>query len=307
LSISPSRLHIIDIEPGQIKAAVVKIDNTGGPYTRFRVDDPPVPWLNIREVRTLTDQPLPLELVLEITGAGSPGEHLDCRLPVRLENEGASNRSQSSINLEVVMAADKPASGLKMFGPGLAGIFGRKGSQAPPDGQGWMAWLKSLLLVCLAAAAGLLIYGRSGMLFPLALLVYSSAVFSAERWHREGLARFEWLGGVYKLALNLGILALAGLIGWTAADLFSGQPEAGYTAGGLLLGVEILLFIFLASVLSENSWRRPKMVPTVLSVFALLVVLALAGIQPLADYGAVVIDWLVSVYERIRDWIISIG
>jgi len=144
-------------------------------------------------------------------------------------------------------------------------------------------------------------------LFPLVLFVYSSAVFAAERWHRQGLARFKWLGSIYKLAINLGVLGLVGLIVWTVVGLFSGQPEAGYTAGGLLLAVEVLLFIFLASVLSENSWRRPKMVPTVLGVLALLVVLAMAALQPLAEYGAVIIDWLVSVYERIRDWILSIG
>ncbi|NLE90091.1 MAG: J domain-containing protein, partial [Dehalococcoidales bacterium] len=60
LKIDPLFISFKDLSPGEKQTARIRVDNTGGAFTRFWTDDSPAPWLKVSEVKSTTANPLPL-------------------------------------------------------------------------------------------------------------------------------------------------------------------------------------------------------------------------------------------------------
>ena len=88
----------------------------------------------------------------------------------------------------------------------------------------------------------------------------------------------------YKLFLNLLVLALLGVIIWSAVKLFSGEFFHRPLIGSLVFFVEIIAFALLCKHTRANRWRPPNVMLTLLVLVAMAVVMAFAGCQPLANY-----------------------
>jgi len=65
LSVSPRYIRFKDVEPSQSKTTVIEIESIGGAYTKFWMDDSPATWLKVIEVKSTTNEPLPLEVTIE--------------------------------------------------------------------------------------------------------------------------------------------------------------------------------------------------------------------------------------------------
>ena len=88
----------------------------------------------------------------------------------------------------------------------------------------------------------------------------------------------------YKLFLNLLVLALFGLIVWSAIKLFSGGFLTSPLIGSVVFFVEIVAFVLLCRHARANRWRPPSVVATTLVVMAMLIVMAFAGVHPISNY-----------------------
>ncbi len=304
LNINPLKICFKDIAPGEKKTATAQISNAGGPYTRFWVDDAPSPWLNVVEAKSTTDEPLPLEITLEATGISTIGAKEQCSLPVRLENEKTKTRDEAVIEVELQMAPQERHFLSNVFGPVLKNPFKRTVT-TPEKAPQWMVWLKSAILITVGLVAGLILNNITGTFIPLPLLLGASIILSIEKWHRELASKYKLIGAVYKLGLNLSILALIGLIVWTGIQISSGELHTSNAVNGLLLVFQIVVLGFAGKVLSNNSWRRPKLMPTFFLGAFILVILATVDIGPLAPYKEPAIDFFSRVIEQIRSFIES--
>ena len=103
LEVSVKQIRFKDLEPGQKKSTSFEIKSTGGPYTKFWIDDAPAPWLRVTDIKSITNEPLPLEVSIEATGMGQPGQQARCRLLIRLENEKTKSKDERVIPVEIVM------------------------------------------------------------------------------------------------------------------------------------------------------------------------------------------------------------
>ncbi len=103
LEISVKHIRFKDLETGGKKSTRFEIKSTGGPYTRFWIDDAAAPWLRVTDIKSTTNEPLPLEVSIEATGMGQPGQQAQCRLLIRLENAQTKAKDEWAIPVEIVM------------------------------------------------------------------------------------------------------------------------------------------------------------------------------------------------------------
>jgi hypothetical protein len=101
LSISPQRIRFKDVEPGQRKTTTIKIESVGGSYTKFWMDDSPAAWLKVVEVKSTTNDPLPLEATLEAANNGSLRGQAACSLLIRLEDEKTRAKDEVTVKVEL--------------------------------------------------------------------------------------------------------------------------------------------------------------------------------------------------------------
>jgi hypothetical protein len=90
------------------------------------MDDSPAAWLKVIEVKSTTNDPLPLEATLEAASNGSLRGQTGCSLLIRLEDEKARTKDEVAVKVELWTKA--------VAGPG---IFGKirslfKGSKSTP-------------------------------------------------------------------------------------------------------------------------------------------------------------------------------
>jgi curved DNA-binding protein CbpA len=69
LGVSPRYIRFKDVEPNQKKTTTIEIESIGGSYTKFWMDDSPAAWLKVIEVKSTTNDPLPLEVTIEASGS----------------------------------------------------------------------------------------------------------------------------------------------------------------------------------------------------------------------------------------------
>ena len=307
ITFSPESVNFHGMAPGEKKTATVEINDAGGPYTRFWVDDSPAPWLKVIEARSITGQPLPLEITLEATAPPEPDSKLECTLPVRLENETTGTRDETGIDIELKTASEHKPFLRNIFGPGLKNPFSHSSGTHAQSAPAWHNWLKSAVLVLACYLLGVMLNGITGTFIPLPLLVGSAVIFSIDRWHRGFTARFKIIGPIYKLALNLIIISLLVLIVWTAVQLYNENLSSSFLLDSFLLAGEIVTFLFIRRVFVNNSWRRPKLVPTMFLVVLIVFVMMLFDTGPLAQYNPDVMAFFERVYEWAAGVISSMG
>lgn len=294
ITISPPRVIFKGVGESEARTAVVRIENSGGPFTRFFMDESPAGWLKVLQARSVTGEPLPLEITLEATGPAGSGAPLKVEIPVRLENEKTGFRDEASLEVEMSPASALKSLQGKIFGPGLKSMFSASGSGTR---AWWQKWVKTLLAVSAGLLLGLLFNHLSATGIPLPLFAGASVLFSVEKWHRELTSRFKAVSALYKLGLNLAVAALIILLVWTGIGAYRQTLGMDNIIAGFLFGGELVGLIYLMKVFSDNSWRRPKLFPTIILVLLVAVVLAFAGIEPLSTVKDRVTEAVVSLYE----------
>ena len=122
LSVSPRYIRFKDVEPGQSKTTIIEIESIGGAYTKFWMDDSPATWLKVIEVKSTTNDPLPLEVTIEATGSSTLHKQIECSLPIRIENEKTKAKDEVIVKIQLQMkAATRPGTfsifGIRMRNP----------------------------------------------------------------------------------------------------------------------------------------------------------------------------------------------
>jgi len=175
----------------------------------------------------------------------------------------------------------------------------RKPTHTGLSSTGIPNWLLALLLFFGLSAVGLGINAYTGSPIPLWLLLGFSLIFSTEKWFRN-ITFHRPIGKVYRFLLNLSILAMLGLLIWSAVQLVSKQLANTPLIGSLIFIVEFIFFVWLWRVVTRNSWRWPSMKLTVLSLICLSLVFTFAGIQPMSAYKDNLIVKYVS-WQEVRE------
>jgi hypothetical protein len=101
LAVEPMGIRFKDISIGERKVSTFTIRNVGGPYTSIWIENKPAPWLTVMGVKSITSERLPLEVALECTGIGEPGQQYSCNLPIKLENENVHTIDQIAVKIEL--------------------------------------------------------------------------------------------------------------------------------------------------------------------------------------------------------------
>ncbi|MFA7352951.1 MAG: hypothetical protein WCZ22_05680, partial [Dehalococcoidales bacterium] len=160
-------------------------------------------------------------------------------------------------------------------------------------------WLMALLLTAICTLVGLTINLLIDELFPIFLLIGFSGIFSINRWFVYYIKKYKPIGILYRLILNLFILALLILIIWFGINLFSQQFSENVLVGSLIFLFEIALFIWLWRIGNKNSWRRPSMKLTLTCLIIAFLVFAFAGVEPMATYKNNALDFFSSSYKQL--------
>jgi hypothetical protein len=163
-----------------------------------------------------------------------------------------------------------------------------RGETYPNYGSNWPRfgknWLTALLFMAVLSVAGLVVSMFLGSFIPFWLLFIFSVFFSIEKWLSYYTGRYRIVGRIYRLILNLSALSLLGLLIWSSVLLFTHGFMQSPLIGSLLFTAELGVFIWLCRVVSKNSWRRPSMKLTVISLICLFLIFSFAGVQPLSAY-----------------------
>ncbi len=101
LDITLTKIRFKDVGIGQKKSMLFEVKNIGGAYSKIWIDDSPAPWLRVTDIKSLTNEMLPLEVTIEVTGTGEPDKHYACSLGVRLENEQTKAKDESIVRVEL--------------------------------------------------------------------------------------------------------------------------------------------------------------------------------------------------------------
>jgi len=145
-------------------------------------------------------------------------------------------------------------------------------------------WVLSLLLIFAISVGGVGISIFVGSFIPLWVLLGFSLIFSIEKWFSYQTRRHKSVGKLYRLLLNLTMLAVLGLIIWSGIKLFSQQYFSSPLVGSLIFLAELVFFIWMWRTVSKNSWRWPSMKLTVFLLVCMAVIFTFAGVPPLSTY-----------------------
>ncbi|MFC1967570.1 hypothetical protein ACFLV2_02925, partial [Chloroflexota bacterium] len=142
----------------------------------------------------------------------------------------------------------------------------------------------SLLLIFAISLVGLAISIFSGSIIPFWILLGFSFFYSVEKWLIYYVRRHRHIGRLYRLLLNLSILAFLGLLIWSGTKLFSREFVLNPLIGSLVFIAEIIYFIWMWRLVSKNSWRWPSMKLTIFCLIVLFIIFAFAGVSPFSTY-----------------------
>jgi calcineurin-like phosphoesterase family protein len=125
LSVSPRYIRFKDMEPNQKKTTSIEIESVGGSYTKFWMDDSPATWLKVIEVKSTTNEPLPLEVTIEATGGSTLRKQIECSLPIRLENEKTKTKDEVTVKIQLHMKTATRPGTFSIFGIRIRNPFGK--------------------------------------------------------------------------------------------------------------------------------------------------------------------------------------
>lgn len=174
--------------------------------------------------------------------------------------------------------------------PRAPGSNSSSGWKAPRTRPWLTDWLKALLFVFAGSILGLTISAFARSYVPFWPVFIFSIFYSIEKWFHYLTRRHRALGKLYRLVMNLSLLALLGLLIWLAVELFSHRLALDPLVGSLMLLAGFVLFVWMCKVVARNSWRWPSMKLTVFSIICVLAVLAFAGVSPISEYKDGVLD-----------------
>jgi hypothetical protein len=176
---------------------------------------------------------------------------------------------------------------------------GGRGGHRPHKIAGGMMpnWFRALLLVFALSIVGLSLSVFLRVYIPFWILLGFSVVFSIEKWFAYLSRRHKGIGKLYRLLLNLSILSLLWLSVWSGIRLFSHQFPGDPLAGSLVFLAELVAFVWIWRVVSNNSWRWPSMRLTLFSLTVLFIVLAFAGVEPMSTYKDRSLTYVASLIE----------
>ena len=123
LSVSPRYIRFKDVAPSQKKTTSIEIESVGGAYTKFWMDDSPAAWLKVIEVKSTTNDPLPLEVTIEATGGSTLRKQIECSLPIRIENEKTKTRDEIIVKIQLQMKAATRPGIFSIFGIRIGNLF----------------------------------------------------------------------------------------------------------------------------------------------------------------------------------------
>jgi hypothetical protein len=106
-------------------------------------------------------------------------------------------------------------------------------------------WLKAILLIMALSIFGLIVSPFVSTYIPLWVLTGFGCIFSIEKWVKQATPRQKGIGKLYRLILNLSILALLGLLIWSGFQLFSHKFSNTPLLGSLVFIGELVIFIWL--------------------------------------------------------------
>jgi hypothetical protein len=279
---NPPKLHAtvshvrFNVENGQTKNTTFKVNNTGGSYTSFWMDDSPAQWLKVVEAKSLSDTPLPIEVTLEATGVSVPKGHAECFLPIRIENEPTHAKDEIKLKIEMNLKTSSPGP-LPSGTPSPSNI---KSSGLPKIQK----WIKALLLILGLSILGLGISLYVGNNISLWVLAGFSCIFSLEQWYKNLIIKFKVTHGLYKLLLNLSLLSLLGLLVWSGIKLFSHQYFKTALIGSFIFIGEFVVFVWIWKFTARRGSQWPSMKLTIFTLIALFFVFAFAGVSPFTEW-----------------------
>ncbi|MFA5399708.1 MAG: J domain-containing protein [Dehalococcoidia bacterium] len=109
LDVSPKYIRFKDIEHNQSKETTVLVKSIGGTFTNIWIDTKALPpWLKVTDVKSLSSEPLPLEMTLKASGISSLQKQSSCYLLIRLENEDTKTKDEVKVLIELLIKT-KPA------------------------------------------------------------------------------------------------------------------------------------------------------------------------------------------------------
>jgi len=161
-------------------------------------------------------------------------------------------------------------------------------------------WLIALIFIFALSSCGLVISLFIESYIPFWLLFGFSFVFSIEKWFSYVTRKYKWVGIPYRLLLNLSILSLLGLTIWSGVSLFTQQFMQNPVASSIVFVSELVIFIWLCRVVARNSWRKPSMKLTVISLICLFLIFSFAGVQPMAGYKDTAIGKITNFIDEQR-------
>jgi hypothetical protein len=184
LQVEPLGVRFKDVDPGGKKSTTLLIKNVGGLYTSIWIDNQPAPWLAVTSLRSTGTERLPLEVIVEGTGTGVPGQEFYADLAIKLENQDTHFVDRVSVKVELCMSS-APAGASVKADPVIPAH--RPAEQATPthpaavqrrSGFSFIRFLVNLMsLVIIGLVAGYAVYVLTApdrQIFTLALVVYAA-------------------------------------------------------------------------------------------------------------------------------------
>jgi hypothetical protein len=166
------------------------------------------------------------------------------------------------------------------------------------------AWLKTALLVFVASFIGFIIGIFIDTAIPFWLLFGFSLILSLELWFGNTTTGNKAIGFLYRLILNLALLALGGFLVWYGIRVLSVNLPHSQLYGGIIILAGTVLFIWLLRVIAKNIVRWPGMLFTIFLIVVVCLGFAFAGVQPLVQYKDTTFSFIREVYQ---DYFVSGG
>jgi len=135
------------------------------------------------------------------------------------------------------------------------------------------------------------------------ILVLAAGLLIAVLALRDVLAYRLRFMKIRKLSLNLLVIAGLGLVACTGYLLFTQQTDA--TSGTVVLLLEVGFLIWIVSVLRSPKYKRikPSFKLVLFPLLGIVLVCAVAGIEPLATYKDISIDFITTRVGEVTEFI----
>ncbi len=135
------------------------------------------------------------------------------------------------------------------------------------------------------------------------ILVLAAGLLIAVLAIRDVIAYRSRFMKIRKLSLNLLVIAGLGLVAWTGYLLFTQQTDA--TSGTVVLLLEVGFLIWIVSVLRSPKYKRikPSFKLVLFPLLGIVLVCAFAGIEPLATYKDISIDFVTTQVGEVTEFI----